>query len=43
MTETKLEHYLKACVPLIYVRTSEDSRAVKYIMEKANLLDCWIG
>lgn len=44
--ETKLEHYLKACVPLIYVRTSEDSRAVKYIMdatEKANLSDCWIG
>jgi len=46
MVETKLEHYLKACVPLIYVRTSEDSRAVKYIMEateKANLSDCWVG
>lgn len=46
MIETKLEHYLKACVPLIYVRTAEDSRAVKHIMGamgKANLSDCWFG
>lgn len=46
MDETKLEHYLKACVPLIYVRTSEDNRAVHYIRDAAknvNLEDCWIG
>ena len=44
--DTKLEHYLKACVPLIYIRTSEDSRAVKHIMKAmatADLTDCWTG
>ena len=46
MEQTKLEHYLKACVPLIYVRTSEDSRGVKHIMDavnKANLTDCFVA
>lgn len=41
-----LEDYFKACYPLIYVRTSEDYRAVRYIqtaMEKAKLSDCWTG
>ncbi len=46
MENTKVEHYLKACVPLIYVRTTENGRAVRHVtdaMEKANLNDCWIG
>jgi len=46
MEQTKLEHYLKACVPLIYVRTSEDSRGVKHIVDavnKAGLSECYIA
>jgi hypothetical protein len=45
-SNTNLVHYLKACYPLIWVRTSEDARAVRHIIdavEKANLSDCWIG
>ena len=41
-----LGDYFKACYPLIYVRTSEDYRAVHYIreaVEKAGLSECWIG
>lgn len=44
--KTRLEHYFKACVPLIFVRTVEDSRGVQHITEaakKANLTDCWLG
>ena len=46
LEQTKLEYYLKACVPLIYVRTTEDSRGVKHVMDamdSANLSDCWVG
>lgn len=45
-TATTLSDYLKACAPLIYVRTTEDSRGVKHILdavEEAKLTDCFFS
>ena len=44
--ETKLFHYIKAGYPIVWVRTSEDVRAVEHILasvEEAGLTGHWIG
>ena len=44
--ETKLFHYIKAGYPIVWVRTSEDVRAVEHILasvEEAGLSGHWIG
>lgn len=44
--ETKLFHYIKAGYPVVWVRTSEDIRAVEHILasvEEAGLNGHWVG
>lgn len=46
MAETKLFHYIKAGYPIVWIRTSEDVRAVEHILasvEEAGLSGHWIG